>query len=280
VGSTPNAVAPTPEPRWKRSALLGTDARIGLAALALCCALILGLRLVARDSPAAGRLVVVTIPTPVVSTDDGCTAFARFWMDKSGVGASAATIEGISNCRQATDGTWFVPRGPDDPRLPAGAGLSPEQVEATAELRAEIEFQLAALETEFPATLQLWLKQMFDPFARAVTGNIRDGYDIRTVRDRYTRLVQAYLMAPDRAELADYVGWIMATRIHAERALEADCKSDPLLSYLLAACMSIYYNLNIRYQQFPWELESPLWLDSYLVSRLGGGGAGTPASGG
>jgi hypothetical protein len=269
----------TAEPAARRSPkLLGTDAWIGLGAIATCLALVLGLRMVAKDAPSAGRSVVVGLPTPVVSTAAGCANFARFWMDGSGVGASAAIIEGISNCRQATDGTWIVPTGADDPRLPKGSVLTDLQVQLAAPLRTKILTQIAGLESEYPSTLRSWLNQLYDPFARAAVGHIRDGYSIRTTRGRYTRLTQAYLMSPDHQELAAYVGWVMARRIDAYDDLKAICLGNPDLEYLRTACLGLEDNLSIRFPPFTWDLKDSYLLESYLASTLETK-TGTPTAG-
>jgi hypothetical protein len=247
---------------------LGADAWIGLGAIATCLVLVLGVRLVAKDAPAAGRSVVVGLPTPVVSTAAGCANFAHFWMDKAGVGATAEMIEGMSNCRQAADGSWIVPRGADDPRLANLPILTDQQAQLTAPLRTKLLIQIAGLEAEYPSTLRSWLNQLYDPFTRSVVGNIRDGNSIRTTRGRYTRLTQAYLMSPDHQELAAYVGWVMARRIDAYNDVKAICLGNPDLAYLRTACLGLEDNLSIRFPPFTWDLRDSYLLESYLASTL------------
>jgi hypothetical protein len=268
------AESPTREP----AKFLGADARIALGVVAVCLALVLAVRLVARDAPSAGRSIVVGLPPPVVSSAEGCTNIARFWIVEAGTGVSAETIEGMTNCRQAADGTWFVPSGGDDPRLPAAPVLTEEQQAATAALRADIVAQIDGLEAQFPSTLRLWLSQLYDPFPRAAWGHIRDGPSIRTPRGRYTRLIQAYLMAPDHQELADYVGWIMARRLDAYDDLRTKCFGDPDLAYLRTVCRGLEDTLGIRYPPFVWDLADPYLLDAYLASTLATTEA-TPATG-
>jgi hypothetical protein len=212
--------------------------------------------------------VVVGIPTPVVSTAAGCANFAHYWMDESGVGASAAVIEGITNCRQAADGSWIVPNGANDPRLPKRPILTNQQAQMTKSLRTKILAQIAGLEAEYPSTLRSWLNQLYDSFARAAVGHIRDGLSIRTARGRYTRLTQAYLMAPDHRELADYVGWVMARRIDAYDDLESICLGNHDLDYLRTACLGLEDNLGVRYPPFTWDLRDSYLLDNYLASTL------------
>jgi hypothetical protein len=262
-------------PASKPSRLLGADAWIGLGAIVFCLALVLGVRAVAKDAPSVGRSVVVGLPTPAVSSAAGCANFARFWMDEEGVGASAETIEGITNCRRATDGSWIVPKGADDPRLPKTSVLTQEQREATAALRTAILSQIAELEAQYPNTLRTWLSQIYDPFARAAIGHIRDNVGIRTARGRYTRLTQAYLMSPEHQELADYVGWVMARRVHAFDDLKTDCLGDSDLEYLRTACRGLEDNLSIRFPPFTWDLRDGYLLDSYLAATLSTDGTPT-----
>lgn len=253
----------------------GTDALIGLSAIAVCLVLILGLRFASKDAPSARRAVVVGLLTPVVSTTDGCGNFARFWMDDSGVGVSAQVIEGISNCRLAADGTWIVPTGSDDPRLPTPV-LTDEQARLTMPLRTTILNQIADLESEYPSTLRAWLNQLYDPFTRVAVGHIRDGFDFSTARGRYTRLTQAYLMSPGHQELAAYVGWVMARRISAYDTLKSTCLGNPELEYLQTACLGLEDGLSIRYPPFTWDLKDSYLLDSYLATTRQAP-TGTPA---
>ncbi len=259
-------------PAHKPSRLLDTDAWIGLGAIVVCLALILGVRGVAKDAPSAGRSVVVGIPTPVVSSAGGCANFARFWMAESGAGASAETIEGFTNCRRAADGSWIVPTGADDPRLPPTPLLTEEQEADTAALRTAILSQIAELESQYPNTLRTWLSQLYDPFSRAAVGHIRDGASISRARGRYTRLIQAYLMSPDHQELAGYVGWVMNRRVTAFDDLKSACLGDPDLAYLRTACRGLEDNLSIRFPPFTWDLKDTYLLESYLATTVSTGG--------
>jgi hypothetical protein len=254
--------------RRSPSALSSTDARIGFAVIALCLVTVLVLQFAARNAPSANRSQVIGIPTPVVSTAGGCENFARYWTEESGVGASPETIEGMTGCRRAADGSWFIPSGSDDPRLPAAPILTADQQIATAELRGELLAQIDSLKAQFPSTLQRWLDELYDPIPRAVLGHTREGATVRRTRGRYTRLTQAYLMAPERQALADYVGWIMARRIGAYQDFREACFGDPSLEYLRNACRGLEDTLSIRYPPFPWDIEDPLLLDAFLASTL------------
>jgi hypothetical protein len=243
-----------------------SDATVALGVIAFCLASVLVLRVIAKDAPSAGRSVVVGLPTPNVTSAQGCDNFARFWMSESGVGATAEQIEGITNCRRAADGRWIVPTSARDPRLPATPVLGDEQRTATAALRADILDQLNDLDAEMPSTLRSWLSQIYDPFPRAVLGHVRDGISIRTQRNRYNRLTQAYLIAPDREALAGYVGWVMGRRIGFYDQIKTTCLTNPDVAFLRTACLGLEDNLSIRSIPFTWDLRDSYLLDSYLAT--------------
>jgi hypothetical protein len=243
-----------------------SDATIALGLTAFCLVSVLVLKVIAQDAPSAGRSVVVGLPTPNVTSAQGCDNFAHFWMSDSGVGATAEQIEAITNCRRAADGTWIVPTGARDPRLSATPVLGDDQRTATAPLRAEILDQLNDLDGEIPSSLRTWLSQIYDPFPRAVLGHIRDGISIRTQRNRYNRLTQAFLIAPNREALADYIGWVMGRRIGFYDQIKTTCLTDPEVAYLHNACLGLEDNLSIRSIPFTWDLRDSYLLDSYLAT--------------
>lgn len=245
-----------------------SDWRVALIVVAACFAVVVILSIVAAGGESAGQSIVSTIPTPAVSASEGCANFARYWMEESGVGVSAETIEGISNCRRAADGTWFVPTGPRDPRLGDRPALTATEQAAMAELRGELLAAIAALEATFPPALRRALDQIHDPVARAVRGHLSEDWQtpVGPARGRYTRLVQAYLMAPEHQRLADYVGWLMARRLSAFEEFQAACLGRVDLAYLHNACRGVEGTLSIGFPPFPWELKDPLNLDAYLLA--------------
>jgi hypothetical protein len=218
-----------------------------------------------------------TVPFPVTSGDQGCQNWAQYWTTDSGLGVSVQTIEAISTCRQAADGSWFLPTGPNDPRLPAGEAMTAEEKTETAALRASILAQIAVLDVTMPADLRRSLNSIRTGDPRAVIEGIRRGANVGPVRGEYTRMVQAFLISPDNQALAQYVGWIMQRRSDALSALLADCKSSPSNAYLFSACDTVGNALSIAYPPFVWDLFNPLTLDNYLASTVRGGGL--PASG-
>jgi len=242
------------------------DGIIALIVIVLCLGSVVGLRFLAKDAPSAGRSVGVGLPTPNVTAAQGCDNFASFWMDTGTVSATAEQIAGITNCRQAADGHWIVPTSARDGRLPVTPVLEDAQRTATAALRADILNQLNDLDATIPTTLRTWLSQIYDPFPRAVLGHVRDGAVIQTTRNRYNRLTQAFLIAPERAELAGYVGWVMGRRIGYYQEIKMVCVTDSDVQYLRTACLGLENNLSIRSIPFTWDLRNSYLLDSYLAT--------------
>lgn len=217
------------------------------------------------------------VPFPITSGDEGCRNFADYWMYASQVGVSAQVIKDISTCRQTAHGTWFLPTGPNDPRLVPGEAMTSAEKAKTAALRADIIAQINALEEVVPTRLHYLLNGIRTGDNRAVIEGIRRGANVEPMRKTYTRLMQAFLISPDVQDLANYIGWRMQQRTDALNALAAACKSDPANAYLFSSCDTVADSLDIGYPPFIWELFNPLTLDDYLahVARSGGGtGAG------
>lgn len=261
VTADPAPTGPSPASPRKRH-----DALIAFGVIAACLGLIVVLRFISKDSASAGRSLVVGLPTPAVTAAQGCQNFADFWMSKDGIAATADQIEAISNCRLADNGKWVVPTSARDPRLNQTPVLSDDQRAATANLRADILDQLNDLDAAVPTTLRTWLSQIYDPFPRAVIGHVRDGVSIRTQRNRYNRLAQAYLIGSSREALANYVGWVMERRIDAYDQIKTKCQTDPDVTYLRNACLGLEDNLSIRVIPFTWDLRDSYLLDSYLAT--------------
>ena len=215
------------------------------------------------------------VPFPVTTGDQGCKSFANYWMYASQVGVSAQTIKDISTCRQTRSGAWFLPTGPDDPRLVFGEVMTSTERAESAALRADILAQIALLQRSIPQKLQESLNGLRTGDNRAVIEGIRRGANVEPMRKTYTRLVQAFLISPDAQALADYIGWRMKLRTDALNGLVAECKADPSNQYLFTACDTVADALNIGYPPFVWELFNPLTLDNYLARVVR---SGTPAA--
>ena len=257
------------EPR-RRLPAIGTGWVVVLLAIAGT-GLLAALPLVADGGSSAASNMPETLPTPEVGTDQACTAFARYWLDETPLDLEAEVIAGLTNCLPRGDGTWFVPIGRPDGRLPEDTRLSPEERTATTPLREMLIEQIDDLEQRLPASLKRELERAYDPHPQAVSGHIREGVQIGRTRSRYTRTTQAFLIPPQRAALADYVAWHMADRIAAYEALEAACLGNPTAAYLTNACRGLEDSLSIRYPPWPWVLRDTIMLDRYLGERLRSG---------
>ena len=227
--------------------------------------LVVGLYLVSRDKDSAQSNSPGALPIPNVSADTGCTNFGNYWLKESGVKLGAADIEGITNCRLAADGTWFVPTGPDDERLPAEFALTDEERVATESIRAELIAQIEDLESHITNSVQRDLDAIFDPRVQPVMGYVKEGVGITRARSRYTRVAQSFLMAPENATLATYVGWKMETRIRAYERLRDSCVNDPAVEYLLTVCRGLEDSLSVWFPPWTWDLRDPVSMDAYLA---------------
>ncbi|MGH2531969.1 MAG: hypothetical protein ACRDJW_06635 [Thermomicrobiales bacterium] len=241
------------------------DGRVFGAVAATCLVLVVALAVAARGGESAGGPGPVRIPTPVLSTNEACDTWARYWTHESGVDADPASLEAFSNCRRADDGSWFVPVGRGDPRLPGPPILTEDEQAQTAEARQLLHDQIAALERELQRGLERQLEGVYSRVPEPVIGNIedRDHLVISPVRGRYTRIFQAFLMDPEYEALANYVGGVMGSRAAGFEAFQQSCHK-PELQYLWAACDGLGNSLSIYFPPWPWDLKATLTLDAYL----------------
>ncbi len=235
---------------------------IGIGALLL----IGGLFLLARNAPSATVNNPTVLPTPVLAADDGCANFARFWASQSALAVDPDAIAAIGNCRLAADGSWFVPIGADDPRLPVGDHLTDAERAATATLRTQLETQRDLFTEEMPPSLEYLLRRLYDPSANPVTGHLKEGVTIGPVRAEYQRFAQAALLDPGLRQLADYAGWWMARRMAAYEAFAQACIQTSDRHYLDFACEGMLGALSVRFPPWPWDLNDSVALQEYLVS--------------
>jgi hypothetical protein len=253
-----------------------------LAITAVCVLLILGLWVISRDAPSAKQLDSVALITAGVTGEQGCANFANFWMHESGLGVPPDAIAGMSNCRLSSDGVWFVPAGPTDPRLPAGEQLTPQEQEKAAVLSAQLADDLVALETTLPRSLRESLKANYDPENLPVFGHTKKGrIDLGAKWARYIRVAQAFLLSPQHAVLADYVGWLMERRQNAVSEFEGACFADPDNQFLWRACKGLRSEFGIANIPLYWELNDPVLIQEYLADRVRSGKplpAATPAT--
>ncbi|MGH2557422.1 MAG: hypothetical protein ACRDJH_00045 [Thermomicrobiales bacterium] len=241
------------------------DGRVFGAVIGGSLLLIVALAVVARGGESAGGPGPVRIPTPALSTSEACETWARYWTEESGVDADPASLEAFSNCRQGEDGSWFVPIGRADPRLSGPPILTEEEQVRTNETRQLLLDQIAALEREFQRGLERQLEGIYSRVPEPVIGHIedRDSLTISPVRNRYTRIMQAFLLDPENIPLASYVGWLMGTRAAGFEAFQQRCHQEDL-QYLWAACDGLSGSLSVYNPPWPWDLKDTLTLDGYL----------------
>lgn len=231
---------------------------------------------VAHGAPSARQLDVVTFPTPVLTADEGCATFARYWMVDSGADVPPTAIAGVSNCYLSAEGEWFVPAGSSDRRLAATYQLDDAERDATQEVRNRIRRDVVALEGLLPTSVRQQLQRNYDVRNLPVTGHTRWGADRRNLgptKSRYTRLAQAFLMSPEHVWMADYVGWLMGRRIAGASQFEAACLGDPDLMFLERACSGLRDDLGLESIPFIWELNDPVTLGQYLDQLAASGRA-------
>jgi hypothetical protein len=246
------------------------DGRVAFIVVLACLLLIGGLRVAASGAASSKDKGTDAIPIPSLSSEQECNTWAGFWTNLSGVGASQKAIEGMSNCRLDASGTWFVPTSSADSRLPNGPILTADEQAKTAALRNDITAQTDNLQKQFPQSLQKKVATIYSDDDNAVIGHLKDTEPISDVRSRYSRLTQAFLMDPANAELADYVGWLMANRQSAFGSFNHSCHQDDI-QYLWVACDGIAGALSVNYPPWPWDLMDSLNLDAYLKWALDNG---------
>ena len=243
----------------------GGEWRIFVAMSLLTGVLVGGLYLIARDAASSEVNSPDELPIPAISTGDACANFANYWMNESGVSVDASVVEGLTNCRLSADGEWFVPNSPRDDRLPAGFALTQDERAETNALRQQILGEIEDLESSFSSSIERDLKAIYDPRTRPISGHLKDGEMIGRQRSRYTRVVQAYLLAPEHGALADYVAWLMTDKIDAYESLSTACEADASLDYLRTVCLAIEDSMSVRFPPWTWDLRNSVSLEEYLA---------------
>lgn len=240
------------------------DPLILLIVILLSAALVGALYLVARGADSAGTTGLVTdVPTPDISASEVCQNWADYWMHESGVGVPAEALERISNCRQTTGGTWIVPSGPDDPRIARPVGLSAEEDIATAQLRSDIQAQIARMSGNLPTDVRNGMNRLHSSLVDGVVGNIKPGAPIGATRGAYSDYLTGLADQPQYAALVSYIRWVIDERQAAYEQLAEAC-AKPDLGYLNKICGGAREALSIDYSPWPWDLTSDLMLEPYL----------------
>jgi hypothetical protein len=238
-----------------------------LLALAVVCAiLVAGLAIVSRGAPSAAQFESVALQTPEITATKGCANFASFWTVDTGVNVPIEAIEGLTNCRLSTDGTWFVPNGADDPRLSDRSVLTDTEQARVETLRSLLMADLLALDQALPNSVMDSLEVNYAAENLPVFGHTKRGrVDFGVKHARYQRIAQAFLLSPRRAILADYVGWLIERRSTAAGQFEASCMANPDFRYLLRACRGIRNEFGVTLIPIFWELNNRVLIQEYLA---------------
>ena len=175
----------------------------------------------AAGLPGSFRAVQADTPTPSPATpaspraftadDRACGAFAEEQL-ASDLGFSQEGIVLLAGCRRTSSGEWFVPIGPDDPRLPNGPPFSREEETATTTLRQtlaaqRIAFGVILLQTSyygpsFAETLNDMKPKLRPPFRALQNRNL-----YRSLQRHSEQIVISAIADPDNLALQEYVTW-------------------------------------------------------------------------
>ncbi len=224
--------------------------------------------LVARNAPSSGIGDINYVPRTQISSSQGCANFARYWLDETSVDIDGAILEGFTNCRQGTDGKWYVLSALPPELTPIGSTIPTEREAAANEMKARILADIAILQQSFTDPMMDELGRVYSSAANPVIGYVREGASLSSVRTRYARTINGLMLDPRREALAGYVSWLMQQRIDAYGIFRRACLSDDTL-YLKQPCTGMEDNLSIRYAPWYWELVSDTWLDTYLLHLYG-----------
>jgi hypothetical protein len=250
-----------------------------LAVAVLCALLVGGLALIARGSPSAAQYESVALPTPEITADEGCANFATFWTVETELEISVEAIEGLTNCRLSNDGQWFVPDGADDPQLSDRSVLTEDEADRVDPLHDALMADFRALERRLPGSLTETLMANYAEENLPVFGHTKRGRtDFGVKHARYQRIAQAFLLAPRRAELAEYIGWVMNRKSTAVGQFETACTADPVTGYLLRACSGMRREFGVSSIPIYWELMNPVLIEEYLAWSVRSGQPLPPAT--
>jgi hypothetical protein len=227
--------------------------------------MVAGLFLAARGAASGRSNSPEALPVPVITVDEGCANFAKYWIEESGINIEPSTIEGLTNCRLSSDGEWFVPTGSKDLRLPDSERMTDTERALSAPTRQALLDQISDLDSDLSKSIKNDLGRIYNPRTQAIVGRANDDVPISRPRSRYTRVTQAFLLDPDHALLADYVAWLMGRKISAFEQLLDACQGDPDVAYLTTACLGVEDNLSVNFPPWIWDLRSDVSLNAYLI---------------
>jgi hypothetical protein len=229
----------------------------------ICAALIAVAFLVSRNAASSTTGLTDRLPLPKVSADAGCENFGRYWTQTSGANIDAVPLELFTNCRLADDGSWVAGESMYGAAPLDESTLTDDQRAQLDELRTAISAQIDRLDTTLPKSVQNAFAQLHTSETNAVVGHFQEGVSWGSYRTRYARIVNAYMLDPNNAELASYIGWIMARKIDGYADFRRECLASPDVAMLYDACRGMEDNLSIRYAPLPWDLRDPDLLDTW-----------------
>ncbi|MGE3796950.1 MAG: hypothetical protein AB7G88_03835 [Thermomicrobiales bacterium] len=226
--------------------------------------------LFARDAPSSALGDINSVPRTSITVSQGCQNFAEYWLDNTSIPLEGATLEGFTNCREGADGKWDVLSN-----LPAAQtmdmfAIAPEHEADARALRARLIADIATFQQSLSDAMMSELGKIYSERANPVIGNTAEGASLSSIRTRYARLMNGFMLDPQYDAVARYVGWIMQQRIDAYGVFRRACLQDET-AWLRQPCTGMEDNLSIRYAPWYWELASDLTLDAYLHHLYGEG---------
>jgi len=229
----------------------------------VCALLVAAAFFAARNAPSSTVGNTQWVPVASVAPDEGCENFGRYWTSTSGAGIDPIPLELFTNCRLRDDGAWqaaatMYGAAPLDESM-----LTDEQRAELAQLRTAVAAQVDGLEAVLPKSIQNAFAQLHTEETNPVVGHFREGVAWGSYRTRYARIVNAAMLDPNNAELAQFIGWIMARKIDGYATFRRECLANQDVAMLHDACRGMEDNLSIRYAPLPWDLRDPDLLDSW-----------------
>jgi len=221
-----------------------------------------------------------TSPVPAraapASEDAACAAFAAKWTGSPfylTVGAAAV----LSGCAVSERFEWFLPDGPNDPRLVGGPPLEAAARNRAAPLRRQLLAQLDDLDAWLaqqpdplvrvgePGTLKDRVYALYDPANHAVRGHGPAREDVPLgFRRSYEQALVDFLGDPAHAALNTYAVWWFQRRW----AAFPDTVCQRAVPFFCAAARQ---ELGTQNGPWPWDLRDELTMQTYLKWVLTGG---------
>lgn len=239
-----------------------------LVAAAACGVLVLLAWLVSRNAPSSTTGLTDRLPVPIVSANEGCANFGEYWTATSGAQIDPTPLERFTNCRITSDGQWVAAATMYGAEPIDRATLTTEQIAQLEVVHAAIDEQVDRLEATLPDSIDKTFDQLYSAEPNAVVGHFREGIAWGAYRTRYARIVNAFMLDPNNAELADFIGWTMARKIRGYADFRRACLANPDIAMLHNACRGVEDNLSIRYAPLPWDLRDPDLIDTWFYETV------------